>query len=370
MFKALIGDLFQSRAQTLVNTVNCVGIMGKGIAQKFKQHYPGMFNDYLRRCARKEVRLGEPYPYYDSSGSIIINFPTKNHWRSPSRLTDIERGLDFLIAHYKEWGVKTIAFPPLGCGNGGLDWDEVGPLMFRKLNPLDIDIEVYAPYGTPAPQLSTEFLGKPFQLELEGKGNRSEKLNTEWVVVMEVPRELEQQPYANPVGRTIFQKICYVLTEIGVNTGFEFGRGSYGPFAPEVKRALHVFANRNWIHEEKLGRMLALRVSNQYEIDRSKYSQFINGHRGEIDKAVDLFSRIKSTEQAEEVLTVLYISRQLKKSNPQQDVAEQELLDCVLDWKKTWRTERKRETLGIVIRNLVMLGWMRLKFSDSLPEAI
>jgi O-acetyl-ADP-ribose deacetylase (regulator of RNase III)/uncharacterized protein YwgA len=370
MFRALIGDLFLSQAQTLVNTVNCVGIMGKGIAQKFKERYPDMFDDYLKRCTNKEVRLGEPYAYFDSSGIVIINFPTKNHWRSPSRLSDIEEGLDYFVTHYKEWGVKAIAFPPLGCGNGGLDWEEVGPLMFRKLNPLEIPIEVYAPYGTPPQQLSNEFLGKPFQLELEGRGRKSEKLNSEWVVVMEVLRDLERQPYANPVGRTIFQKICYVVTEIGVNTGFSFGKGSYGPFAHEVKKALHVFANRNWVHEQRLGRMLALRVSDQYEKERPKYSQVINQHRRKIDKAVDLFSRIKTTEQAEEVLTVLFMTRQLKKSNPTQDVAEQELLDHILDWKKRWRTEEKREALGLAIRNLVMLGWMQLKFSESLPDAI
>jgi O-acetyl-ADP-ribose deacetylase (regulator of RNase III)/uncharacterized protein YwgA len=370
MFKALIGDLFKSRAQTLVNTVNCVGIMGKGIAQTFKLQYPAMFDDYVKRCARKEVRLGEPYPYYDSSGTVVINFPTKNHWRSPSRLVDIERGLDYFVAHYKEWGVKTVAFPPLGCGNGGLEWEEVGPLMFRKLHQIDVGIEVYAPYGTPGQQLSNEFLARPFQLELEGKGRKSEKLNPEWVVIMEVLRELERQPYANPVGRTIFQKICYVLTDIGVKTEFHFAKGSYGPFAQEVKQALHVLANRNWIQEQRLGKMLALRVSDQYEAERSKYTEVRNRHREKIDKAVDLFSRIKSTDQAEEVLTVLFVSRQLKKAKPQQDLAEQEVLDSVLDWKKRWRTEEKREALGIVIRNLVMLGWMQLKFSDSLPDAV
>src|SRR5205814_10166845 len=133
---------------------------------------------------------------------------------------------------------------------------------------------------------------------------------------MEVLRELESQPYANPVGRTIFQKICYVLTEMGVNTGFQFGKGSYGPFANEVKNALHVFANRKWIHEERLGKMLALRVSKQYENERSKYSDIITRHGRKIEKAVDLFSRIKNTDQAEEVLTVLFASRQLKKVIP------------------------------------------------------
>ena len=122
-------------------------------------------------------------------------------------------------------------------------------------------------------------------------------------------RELERQPYANPVGRTIFQKICYVVTEMGVPTGFEFGKGSYGPFSDDVKLALHDFANRNWLQEARLGRMIALRVGPEYERDRTKYEEEIRRYQRKITKTVDLFSRIKSTEQAEEVITVLYASR-------------------------------------------------------------
>jgi O-acetyl-ADP-ribose deacetylase (regulator of RNase III) len=368
MFKALIGDLFATQAQTRVNTVNCVGVMGKGVAQGFKERFPAMFEDYAMRCGRKEVRLGEPYPYFGVPHIIILNFPTKDHWRSPSRLADIERGLDYFVQHYVEWGIKSVAFPPLGCGNGGLNWGEVGPLMYGKLRKLDIPIEVYAPYGTPKNQLEEEFLAGPAQLELEGRGRKHEKMNPEWVVLMEVLRELEQQPYANPVGRTIFQKICYVVTEMGVQTGFKFNKGSYGPFADDVKLALHDFANRNWLLEQHLGKMIALRVGPQYEKDRSKYEEVWKRHERRIAKTVDLFSRIKNTEQAEEVLTVLFASRQLKQTKPQQEVAEQELFDYILDWKKAWRTEEKKQALASAIRNLVMLGWMRLQFSESLPE--
>ncbi len=99
MLQALIGDLFASRAQTLVNTVNCVGVMGKGVAEQFKTRFPAMFEDYKSRTDCKAVRPGEPYLYRDASRTQIVNFPTKDHWRSPSRLADIERGLDYLVAH-------------------------------------------------------------------------------------------------------------------------------------------------------------------------------------------------------------------------------------------------------------------------------
>ena len=368
MFKALIGDLFASEAQTLVNTVNCVGVMGKGVALEFKRRFPSLFDDYAGRCVRKEVRLGEPYLFRDPGGRMVINFPTKDHWRSPSRLADIERGLDYFVQHYAQWGVTSVAFPPLGCGNGGLDWVEVGPLIYGKLHRLPISIELYAPYGTPKHEVTEEFLAGPSQMSLEGRGRKQEKLNPEWVVLMEVLRELAQQPYANPVGRTIFQKICYVVTEIGVQTGFRFGKGSYGPFAGEVKLALNEFANRNWMQEEQLGQMMALHVGVQYERDRGKFAEVLKQHERKIAKTVDLFSRIKNTEQAEEVMTVFFASRQLKKAHPQCEVAEQDLYNYILEWKKNWATDEKKSAVASAIRNLVVLGWMKLSYSESMPE--
>lgn len=369
MFKALIGNLFESQVQTLVNTVNCVGVMGKGVALEFKKRFPAMFEDYVARCERKEVRLGMPYLYRDATGRLVVNFPTKDHWRSPARLSDIERGLEYFVQHFGEWGIASVAMPPLGCGNGGLEWSEVGPLIYRKLHHLPIDVEVYAPFGTPKFELGIDFLSSLSQMSLEGTGRKHEKLNPDWVVLMEVLRELGQQPYANPVGRTIFQKICYVITEMGVPTGFHFSKGSYGPFAGEVKLALHEFANRNWLQEQNLGRMMALHVGPQYERDRSKFLQELERHERKIAKTVDLFSRIRTTEQAEEVLTVLFASRELKQLRPNEEVAEQQLYDYILEWKKTWRTEEKKRAVASAIRNLVLLGWMRLRLSESLAEA-
>jgi O-acetyl-ADP-ribose deacetylase (regulator of RNase III) len=111
------GDIFKSRAQTLVNTVNCVGVMGKGIALGFRKRFPQMHDDYVQRCDRGEVRLGQPYLYKQAEGPWILNFPTKDHWRSVSRLADIETGLRYLEGHYREWGIESLAVPPLGVGS-------------------------------------------------------------------------------------------------------------------------------------------------------------------------------------------------------------------------------------------------------------
>lgn len=366
--KALIGDLFATDMQTIVNTVNCVGVMGKGVAQMFKERYPAMFNDYAARCQRGEVRLGEPYYYSDLAGASIVNFPTKGHWRAATRLEDVESGLDYFVAHFQAWGITSIAFPPLGCGNGGLDWVAVGPLMYSKLKDLGIPVQLYAPYGTPVYQLKTEYLSGNQQTEFDVRGRRRERLRPGWAALVEVLYELEQTPYANPVGRTIFQKICYILTKQGIDTGFKFKHGSYGPFAGEVKEAINVLANNNWLTEKQLGRMTALRVGPEYARMRLKLAGDLKPYRRKIQKTVDLFSRIKNTDQAEEVATVIFAVQALKQSQKPVEVSELDLFNYILDWKKSWQKDpSKQESLAESIRNLEMLGWLKLKYSDTLP---
>src|ERR1044072_5637709 len=121
-------DLFQSGSDVIVNPVNCVGAMGAGLALEFRKRYPDMFNDYLIRCRRHEVKLGEPYLYRDVKGIGILNFPTKGHWKDNSQLEDIYNGVTYLVQNYKEMGIKSIAVPALGCGKGQLDWADVHPI--------------------------------------------------------------------------------------------------------------------------------------------------------------------------------------------------------------------------------------------------
>lgn len=367
MIKVLIGNLFESKMQTLVNTVNCVGVMGKGVALEFKKRFPEMYKDYMDRCNAKQVKPGVPYLYSDLFGTSILNFPTKDHWRSGSRRDDIVRGLDLFVENYRSWGVTSIAFPPLGCGNGGLEWSLVGPVMYRKLKQVDIPVEIYAPFGTPKQQLLEEFLGRFENQVKDVRGRTRGKLTPEWISLLEVLHQLEKQPYANSVGRTIFQKICYTMTEQGIQTGFHFKQGSYGPFAPEVKEALNVFANANLILEEQLGRMTALKTGPEYPAIREKYKESLTPFRKKIDKTVDLFARIKNTEQAEEVTTVFYAARTMKTRGKVQNLTEKDVFDYVLQWKKHWDSEQKKAAIASSIRNLVMLNWIKVDISESLP---
>lgn len=141
----LDGNLLHSSMQTLVNTVNCKGAMGKGIAAQFKKRFPSMFEDYKLRCDKGSVKPGVPYVYSADDGKIIVNFPTKDHWRNDSNPHWIQKGLDIIKKNYRAWGITSLALPPLGCGNGGLEWRNVRKMMIATLRDIDIPIEIYQP---------------------------------------------------------------------------------------------------------------------------------------------------------------------------------------------------------------------------------
>ncbi|MBW3539977.1 MAG: macro domain-containing protein [Planctomycetes bacterium] len=143
MLTYIIGDLFRSPARVLVNTVNTVGVMGKGIAKDFKQIYPEMFREYQKLCEAKRLDIGQLH-LFRTPHKWVLNFPTKKHWRQPSRPEYVEAGLQAFARTYEANSITSIAFPPLGCGNGELDWErQVRPLMERYLRPLHIDVYVH-----------------------------------------------------------------------------------------------------------------------------------------------------------------------------------------------------------------------------------
>ncbi|MBI1295819.1 phosphatase [bacterium] len=143
------GDLFESPAQVLLNTVNTVGVMGKGVALQFKQLFPEMFEVYRDLCEQKQIDIGKLW-LYKSPNKWVLNFPTKRHWRHPSKIEYIVAGLEKFVQTYDKMGIHSIAFPPLGCGNGQLDFEsQVQPLMHRYLGNLPIDVFIYPDRNDP-----------------------------------------------------------------------------------------------------------------------------------------------------------------------------------------------------------------------------
>lgn len=142
MIEYIEGDIFESPAQVIVNTVNTVGVMGKGLALSFKKRYPDMFERYKSVCEKGLLTTGKLMLFYEADYWILL-FPTKEHWRNPSKLAYIESGLQKFVQTYAQKGITSIAFPRLGCGNGELKWEEVRPIMEKYLKDLPIAVYIY-----------------------------------------------------------------------------------------------------------------------------------------------------------------------------------------------------------------------------------
>lgn len=349
--RIMTGDLLKSRQQTLVNTVNTVGVMGKGIALAFKKRYPDMFSDYVQRCDRGDVVLGRPY-VFEESDHLVLNFPTKGHWRAVSKLSDIVAGLEHLERHYKEWGVTSIAVPPLGCGNGQLEWEVVGPTLVRHLARLDIRVELYAPAGTSA---------EPVQLALaEQEPGASPRVPPEWVTVVAVLDRLQRQTYHWPVGRVMFQKLAYFATEAGIATGLAFERGSYGPFSPDLKRRIGQLENNGLAVETKQGQRFEVRVGPTYADAVAKVRDKMEPYRAAVERTVDLMARM-DTRSAEVAATVHYVAAEfLTETGTVPQLIE------VLERVETWKPGRfDRDEVVDAAALLCMRGWSRIAVDEE-----
>ena len=367
MMNVIVGDMFESKAQTLINTVNCVGIMGKGVALEFKKRFPNMFEDYVKRCDAKQVRLGRPYLFKRMFPPWILNFPTKDHWRSVSRLQDIVEGLSYLRQRYKEWGITSLAVPPLGCGEGQLEWQVVGQTLYRYLTQLDITVELYAPYGTPHEELQSTFLEQSPLKEMAGaSGDPMSRIKPAWIALVKIISDIENERYHYPIGRTSFQKITYFATESGIPTGLSYRRGSYGPYAPELKALITRLVNNGLIREERLGRMFAVKTGPTFKDACRAYERDIVQWTDTIEALTDLFMRMRS-QQAELAATVHFAAKELASKKQHEHPSESEVLSAVMSWKQKRRPPLSEGDVAVSIRGLSMLGWLDVRSSQELP---
>jgi O-acetyl-ADP-ribose deacetylase (regulator of RNase III) len=221
------GNLLTAEVDALVNTVNTVGVMGKGVALQFKQAFPDNYRAYERACKRGEVALGRMFVF--DTGQLtgpryIVNFPTKQHWRSRSRLSDIEKGLEDLRAIISERSIKSIAVPALGCGNGGLDWRDVYPKIIDELGDLDdVDVVVYPPQDTPTAK------------SMPVRTKRARMTPGRAALIGLLDRYIGPGLGATPIE---IQKLMYFLQAAGEPLRLNFVRAQYGPYADNLNHVL------------------------------------------------------------------------------------------------------------------------------------
>jgi O-acetyl-ADP-ribose deacetylase (regulator of RNase III) len=360
------GDMFASTAQTLVNTVNTVGVMGKGVALAFKQRFPEMYRDYVQRCERGEVKLGEPYLWRTLFEPWVLNFPTKSHWRKPSRLDAIVAGLEHVEGHYRSWGITSLAVPPLGCGYGGLEWRVVGPTLYEHLSRLEIPVELYAPFEAPHEQLTLDYLAAGgASAPASAKGQPASKVPPAYVGLVAVLDRMEQDPYHWPVGATTFQKLAYFATVAGLPTALAFERARYGPFAQGLRGVSTQLLNNGLLRQERLGRMNAFKVGPTFDAARTAYGAELERWGEVIAGLADLLARMR-TRDAEIAASVHFAARVLTQEL-RRTPTEAEVMDYVLDWKKDQDKSPAAEEVADAVRNLGVLGWLELTPTADLP---
>lgn len=229
MIEIAKGNILEADAEALVNTVNCVGFMGKGIALQFKQAFPANFKAYEAACNAGEVVPGRMF-IFDNGRLInpryVINFPTKRHWRGKSRISDIRSGLKALIADARRLGVRSIAVPPLGCGLGGLNWGEVRPMIEKAFSELpDVRVLLFEPVGAPDAKAMPIRTAHPHMTPARAL----------FIKLMDAYAALEYS-------RTLLevQKLAYFLQEAGEPLRLKYEAGHYGPYAANLNKVLEV----------------------------------------------------------------------------------------------------------------------------------
>lgn len=229
MIEITRGNILEADAEALVNTVNCVGYMGKGIALQFKKAFPKNFAAYERACRAKDIRLGEMFVF--ETGSMwnpryIINFPTKRHWLGKSRLEDIEAGLQALVDVVKKLGISSVAVPPLGCGLGGLDWRTVRPMIEKELaRLLEVRVLLFEPVGTPDAKTMPVRTQRPRMTEARAL----------YIMLM---REYTELAYRLTLLE--IQKLAYFLQEAGEPLRLNYQAHLYGPYAHNLNKVLEI----------------------------------------------------------------------------------------------------------------------------------
>ena len=229
MIEFTSGDILKDDVDAIVNTVNCVGIMGRGIALQFKNAWPENFKAYEAACKREEVQPGRMFVYEVgqlTTPRYIINFPTKRHWRGKSRIEDIESGLKALVGEIRQRGIRSIAIPPLGSGLGGLDWNDVRPRIEAAMREVpDVRVRIFEPKGAPASdvmhhsrEVPTMTAGRAALVELMGRYIRG--LLDPTITLLEV------------------HKLMYFMQEAGEPLRLKYVKAPYGPYAENLRHVL------------------------------------------------------------------------------------------------------------------------------------
>ena len=238
--------------------------------------------------------------------------------------------------------------------------------MYRHLDDLDIPVELYAPFETPREKLQSEFLKR---VPSNGPSPTTVRTEPAWVALAEIVSRVEKEVYRPPLGRIMFQKISYFATQAGIPTGLQFEKGSYGPWAPDLKKEMTQLVNNSILAESRSGaraQMFIVETGPTFQDAKKAHEQMLSKWSNLIERTVDLVLRLQNTRQAELAATVHYTAKKL--GERQQDKpTETKVLDGVVNWKIRRDPPFNKPEIALAIRSLAMLGWLRVEASSNLP---
>ena len=329
-------NLLESDADAIVNTVNTVGIMGKGIALQFKNQYPNNYKLYATACKAKEVVVGKMFVTEETSllggKKIIINFPTKTDWRKPSEYSYIETGLQDLAKVIQERNIKSIAIPPLGAGNGGLDWNRVKAIIEHYLTNVHCDVQIYQPNAIIQEALKKERV----------------KLTPARAMLLAMLFDLVKN--GEFVSEFTAEKIAYFLQRFGANDAFklEFQPNFYGPYSGKVKHVLY-YLNGSYISgysskDKKPFDELGLMLDTEKEVNEYLDAKENSAYKEIVEKTKAFLSGFYADFGLELLSTVDFIITD-KKTKSIEEISQH-----LVDWsnrKKTLFTNPKFISLAV-----------------------
>lgn len=343
------GNLVTADAEALVNTVNTVGVMGKGIALQFKRAYPEMFKAYEEAHEAGELQLGTMHVW--PTGRLdhpryIVNFPTKGHWRSRSNLSDIQRGLDDLVRVIKDLGIGSIAVPPLGCGNGGLNWSDVRPLIERALGQLpDVKVLLFAPAGAPPPAAMPNNTPRP-----------SWEPDTASLVTL-VDRYSQR---AFETSLIEVQKLMYFLQTAGEPLGFAWAKGTYGPYSQQLTRTLSTIEGHftrgfgDGSQPVRSAEPIVVLAGAAEEAERALAPHPATRRR--IDQVLELSSGFESAYSMELLSSVHWVAKHV---DPRAEDDPSVATELLVRWSPRKRDLFRADHVGRAWQRLADQGWLR-----------
>ena len=338
MIKMVRGDILRADVEAIVNTVNCVGVMGRGIALQFKKAWPENFKHYALACKKKEVIPGKMFVFKTNqiaNPKFIINFPTKRHWRGASLIEDIESGLNDLVRNINNLNIKSIAIPPLGAGLGGLEWSKVKNVIESHLENLDgIDIFVYEPAG--APKSKNIPKSKEFPKMTTGRA----------IMIGLIQRYLDGllDPF---VSLLEVHKLLYFMQEAGEPLNLKYEKAHYGPYARNLRHVLNSIEGY-YISGYNDG---SDNPDKQISIIPGAFEEaenFLNSHPETLkrfEKVSDLVQGFESPKGLEILSTVHWVN---SKEKPKE---EQETIKLVHSWNNRKKEITERQ---IIIANKIL----------------